>query len=116
MTSFDHFMGSWSWDPLVAIAIGLSLGLYLRGALRLRSLGRFDRGLGWSRAATYMVAMFVFFIALSSPIDTFADSLLTFHMVQHMLLIIVAAPLVLLGRPLTVVFGALPRRPLRSTT
>ena len=113
MTSFDQFMSSWSWDPLVAVVMGLLLGLYLSGTLRLRSLGRFDRGLGWPRASAYFLAVFVVFIALSSPIDTFADALLTFHMVQHMLLILVAAPLLLLGRPMTVVFGALPNRPLR---
>ena len=114
MTSFDQFMSSWSWDPLVAVVMGLLLGLYVSGTLRLRSLGRFRRALGGWRAFSYFFAVFVVFIALSSPIDTFADVLLTFHMLQHMLLIMVAAPLLLLGKPMTVVFGALPNRPLRE--
>src|SRR5204862_2688075 len=47
--------------------------------------------------------------ALLSPIDTLASSLFWVHMCQHMLLIVVAAPLLMLGRPLLVLRQGLPR-------
>ncbi len=114
MVTFDRFISSWTWDPLVAIALGIALGLYLRGVQRLHLRGCFSRGLSWKRTLFYPAGLLVLFVALDSAIDVYADSLLAFHMIQHLLLTMVAAPLLLLGRPLTVILGALPNRPLQA--
>ena len=84
--------------------MGLSVMLYGAGALRLAGrsgqLGR-QGGLfmlGWTALAA----------ALMSPIDALGNALFSVHMVQHELLMIVAAPLLVLGRPFGVWLWALP--------
>ena len=47
-------------------------------------------------------------IALASPLDTFSGFVLTAHMVQHMILMMVAPPLILLGAPLIPLVRGLP--------
>ncbi len=49
-------------------------------------------------------------VALLSPLATYAEALLSVHMVQHLVLTLVAAPLIVLGRPLTVLSGGRPLR------
>jgi cytochrome c oxidase assembly factor CtaG/ferredoxin len=53
------------------------------------------------------------FLALASPVETFASLLLSFHMVQHLLLIVVAPPLIWLGWPLIPILRGLPE-PVRT--
>src|SRR5262249_50900166 len=48
-------------------------------------------------------------VAIASPVDALAGFLLTAHMVQHLLLLAVAPPLLLLGAPARVILGGLPR-------
>jgi cytochrome c oxidase assembly factor CtaG len=58
--------------------------------------------------------MAVLFVALVSPVDAISQSLFAVHMTQHMLLVAVAAPLLVLGRPGMALIWALPagwRRP-----
>jgi putative membrane protein len=47
----------------------------------------------------FLGGLFVLFIALQSPIDTYADNAFWVHMIQHLLLILAAPPLLLLGTP-----------------
>ena len=75
------------------------------------------------RLALYLVGLMAIASALSSPIDDLAEQFFPMHMVQHLLLTMVAAPLVLLGNPLPVVLWGVPREarrwlayPLTSTT
>jgi cytochrome c oxidase assembly factor CtaG len=60
------------------------------------------------RPGALVAAIFVLWVVIGSPLSTLDHALLTFHMVQHLLLMTIAAPLILLGRP-----GA-PARFLRS--
>jgi len=48
-------------------------------------------------------------IALESPVDAFGSLLLQAHMIQHLLLIAVAAPLLLLGQPVLPLLRGLPQ-------
>ena len=67
------------------------------------------------RDAAFYAATAVLVIALASPIDTYSDRLFWVHMVQHVLLMLVAAPLFVLSRPWPRLWRALPlglRRPL----
>jgi putative membrane protein len=90
--------------PLVAL---LALGgwLYARGVRRLGP--RWARG----RVAAAAAGALTIVAALLSPLDALAASSVTTHMAQHTLLILVAAPLLALGRPLAVIAAALPRAP-----
>jgi D-xylose transport system ATP-binding protein len=60
------------------------------------------------RAASYLGALLVIFVALISPLDALSEELSSLHMVQHMLLIIVAAPLLVIGSPALVLAWGLP--------
>src|SRR6267143_6493662 len=63
-----------------------------------------------SRPAALVVGMFVVLVVIGSPLSTLDHALLTFHMVQHLLLMTIAAPLILLGRPGAALSRAVPRR------
>ena len=60
------------------------------------------------RAASFAAGLLTLVIALDSPIDTYADQLFWVHMLQHILLLTVAPPLILLGRPWPRMWRALP--------
>jgi putative membrane protein len=96
--------GGWSIQlPLVYVAIAAML--YWVG-------GRdFRRGSHqpW-RTASFVAGLLTIVIALESPIDTYADQLFWVHMLQHVLLLTVAPPLILLGRPWPRMWRALPLR------
>jgi putative membrane protein len=62
------------------------------------------------RGAFLLAGWFVVGIALSPPLDAAADESLPLHMVQHMLLLAVAPPLLILGEPIRVAFDWLPPR------
>ena len=96
-------MSRWSWD--------LSL-IYVVPAAVLYALGSRPR-LGRPnalQAAAFYTGLLSLVIALDSPIDAYADELLWVHMLQHIILLTVAPPLILLGRPWPTMWRALPRR------
>ncbi|HET8701943.1 MAG TPA: cytochrome c oxidase assembly protein [Nitrococcus sp.] len=88
----------WSWEPLVLAPLGLALAGYLLG---VRRMGREQRRriLGRYRVGAFITGIVVLFIALESPLDALAQALFSAHMAQHMLLLLVAPPLLVAGRP-----------------
>jgi cytochrome c oxidase assembly factor CtaG len=100
-----------SFDPRISFALALAFGIYLRGFLRLRAR-RHPRvtplhGLAFSGGIA------ILFIALASPLHELGERFLQAHMVQHLLLLMLAAPLLWLGQPLAPMLLGLPR-PLRQ--
>lgn len=89
----------WSLDP--AVLAGVAAACYGRGLRRLWRAGR-GRGVSTRRAAAFFGGLVTLLVALASPLDGAAESLLSAHMVQHLLLLTVAPPLLILGRPLLV--------------
>ncbi len=70
------------------------------------------------RSASFYGGLATLVLAIDSPLDAYADSLFFVHMVQHVLLLMVAPPLILLGRPWPRMTRAFPlevRRPLART-
>jgi len=98
----------WSWRPEVLLVI-LALGsTYTLGWRRLRSAGHRRGAAGW-RPVAYLAGLLALAVALLSPIHELASRLLTAHMMQHLLMTMVAAPLLLLGNPLPSSLWGLPR-------
>jgi putative copper resistance protein D len=60
------------------------------------------------RAASFLAGVTVLVLALQGPIDTFADDLFSVHLVQHVLIGFVAAPLLVLGSPVLLVMRLVP--------
>jgi cytochrome c oxidase assembly factor CtaG len=88
---------SWSIAIPATVAIVAAVLLYLRGWRRLRK-GFPDLASG-CRPAAFVGGMLVLWIVIGSPLSGLDHKLLMFHMVQHLLLMTVAAPLILLGTP-----------------
>lgn len=107
LASPSIFQG-WTWDPLVMGLLLLSSGLYAHGLMRVWRRAGAGRGIRLGQAACFAVGMLVLVMALLSPLDGWSDLLFSAHMTQHELLMLVAAPLLVLGRPLGPVLGALP--------
>lgn len=99
---------SWRPDPWVLGILGL-LGLgYLRGVRRLWQQAGRGRGIRPWRSWVYLAGLLALFLALGSPLELLAGALFSAHMAQHVLLLVVAPPLLVLGRPFTAWAWALP--------
>jgi putative membrane protein len=98
----------WSFEPLVIAAMLLSLGLYLVGFARLRQRTRRGGAHRLYSAAAFVAGWLALGVAFISPLDAMGAALFSAHMVQHEILMLVAAPLLVLGRPLGVWLWALP--------
>ncbi len=103
------------WSPPIAldIAIFLTALFYFRGWLALcRSSPHL---LPISRLAAFLAGLFLLWFAIGSPLSAFDEASLTVHMIQHILLMLVVPPLVLLGAPSLPLLHGLPPWFVRST-
>lgn len=100
---------AWSANPLVAGPLAASSLLFAIGTARMRrSLGGLRAGFGLREIALFSSGIVVLIVALLSPLEGLSESLLSAHMVQHILLITVAPPLLVLGKPEVAWLWALP--------
>src|SRR5258708_20304351 len=101
-------------SPMVPLALTLLLAaiVYLRGWLYLRS--RSVNIIPAWRAASFLIGVFLIWIALGSPLAAFDEELLTVHMIQHLLLMTLAPPLILGGAPVMPFLHGLPLRFMQS--
>jgi putative membrane protein len=104
--------GFWDWslDPPLVLLIVLAI-LYWIGSRRTVTPARTRQRL---RDCCFYAALVVLAIALSSPIDLLSAQLFWAHMVQHVLLLVVAPPLLVVARPWLRLWRALPLGARRS--
>jgi putative membrane protein len=104
--------GFWDWslDPPLVLVIALAI-LYWIGSSRTVTPARARQRV---RSCSFYAALAALAIALSSPIDLLSEQLFWAHMVQHVLLLVVAAPLLVLARPWLRIWRALPLGARRS--
>ena len=100
-------LNPWLLIPTLAIAI-----LYARGWFQLQR--RAPHRVGHSQLLAFYAGLLTILIALLSPLDAFAGWLLTVHMIQHLLLMMVAPPLILYGAPYMPILFGLPNSFLRD--
>src|SRR5689334_20790868 len=105
--------GVFGSSPVSLLTIFAAL-LYLRGWFHVRSTS--SRDIESWRAGSFVLGLFSIWIALASPIAGWDEALLTGHMIQHLLLMTFAAPMLLLGEPVLFLFHGLPRRFIRSVS
>ena len=107
-TLSDAVFSSWDLNPWVIIPSALLGTLYARGwwQLHRRAPDRF----AFSQLIAFLTGLVTVVVALLSPLDAFAGWLLTVHMIQHLLLMMVAPPLILWGAPYLPLLSGLPRR------
>jgi cytochrome c oxidase assembly factor CtaG len=85
-------LGAWNLDPVLLLGGVLAVWAYRRG----RTHGR---AVDTQRARCFAGALVATGVALVSPLDALSDALASAHMVQHILLLLVAAPLLALSAP-----------------
>jgi putative membrane protein len=100
--------GAWNWDPWVLGGVWLTAWLYSRGVERLWRRAGTGRGVRRWETACFAGGTVALLAALVSPLDALGGALFSAHMLQHVVLMMVAAPLLVLGRPLVPLLWALP--------
>jgi cytochrome c oxidase assembly factor CtaG len=122
----DLSLLSWTFEPAVVIPVAAAATLYVRGWVTLAH--RMPERFGAGRLTGMMAALATVIVALSSPLDALGHQLLLAHMIQHLLLMAVAPPLLWMGAPVAPMLLGLPRpirrrvaialasRPLRQLT
>jgi putative membrane protein len=102
----QDFSLSWNGEPWLLAVLALAAVLHQRGILTLRRVT--GRSPSRWRVSCFYAGWLSLFGALVSPLDALSDALFSAHMVQHELLMLVVAPLLVLAKPLTAFAWALP--------
>ena len=98
----------WTFDPLVIAGLILSAVLYAAGVGRLWTRAGAGQGIGRLQAASFAAGWLALVVALISPVHALGEILFSAHMVQHMLLMLVAAPLLVFGKPVAAFVWGIP--------
>ena len=90
----------WSGHPSVLIGVLLLEGLYLLAVGPMRRYFPGSEELGLRRVVSFTLGVWMIFFALHSPLDVLSDEFLfSAHMVQHLILVLIVPPLLLIGTP-----------------
>ena len=106
---FSRVFTEWEIDPFLTVVTVWVTGMYLFGVWVLRS-----RGDSWPVTRTLnfvVIGMGGFYLATSSGLGAYDTTLLSVHMVQHMILAMMVPLFLALGAPVTLMLRTLPRRP-----
>jgi putative membrane protein len=107
MSPHVHFgHGSWEFPASLTLTLLLAASLYLRAWISTRS-GSAAAIPAW-KASSFLLGLILVWIAWGSPLAAYDHSLLTVHMIKHLLLMTFAPPLILLGEPMKVFWGMTP--------
>lgn len=99
---------AWGWEPGSMIGLALALLLYVPGLWRIWRASGIGHGIRRWEAWCFAGGWFTLFVALVSPLHPWGQMLFSAHMTQHELLMLVAAPLLVLGRPMIAFLRTLP--------
>jgi cytochrome c oxidase assembly factor CtaG len=104
----------WQFAPVVTVLVALFAGLYVWGVVRVARRHPQRPWPGW-RTGLFLGGLAVIVIATESGIGAYDDLLFWDHMVQHLMLIMVAPALLIFGQPITLLMHA-SRNPLHTWT
>jgi cytochrome c oxidase assembly factor CtaG/ferredoxin len=107
----EAVLESWQFDPWPLTLIFLTAIIYIWGWQKLRH--QMPQRFGATRLISFLSGLAVIVIAIASPLDAFASLLLVAHMIQHLLLLMAAPPLILYGAPYLPILRGLPSRVLK---
>src|SRR5262245_36505134 len=97
---------SWTFDPWLIAPLGVAAGLYLRGWWRLHC--QMSQRFGVWRLVSFQCGLGMLLLALASPLEALAAVLLQAHMAQHLVLMMLAPPLLVYGAPTLPLLRGLP--------
>jgi cytochrome c oxidase assembly factor CtaG len=101
---------AWNWNPLIGAALAFVAWRYMDGVWSLWRRSGVNRGVARWQVACFWLGLLALFAALISPLDGLSEQLFYAHMLQHLLLMLVAPPLLLLGLPPVALAWAMPGR------
>src|SRR3954463_450937 len=104
----EHFWSAWSYEPVTIVFLVLTAALYLSGVRQMKT-----KPSGW-QIASFVTGIAVLALTLLSPLHQLGTQLFSAHMAQHELLMLIAAPLIVLGRPEIPILWAVPEQFRRS--
>jgi putative membrane protein len=85
---------NWSWEPAIVLPLVIGLALYAIGGLHRR-----QAQLIWPRHLSFAFGWLTLFLSLDSPLHELGEQLFSAHMLQHELMILIAAPLMAAAHP-----------------
>lgn len=109
--TLERIFTAWTFDPAIAIAAAVTIGLYLWGVIVLAR-----RGVKWPLSRTLawcLGGVGIGVVATMSSLGAYDTVLLSMHMVQHMLLAMMVPVFLAVGAPATLMLRTLPQRPRR---
>lgn len=112
-TGDQHWWGMgtiWTWNPWVVLPLSLSLMLYTLGTAKLWRHAGFGRGVRLWQALCFAGGWLLLFCALVTPLNWLGERLFAAHMIEHQILMAVAAPLIAVSRPAGAMLWGLPAR------
>jgi cytochrome c oxidase assembly factor CtaG len=105
---WHELRADWPFEPLVILPMLATAGLYAWGVRRLWRDAGVGHGVRRREVACFVGGWLALAVALMSPLHPWGSVLFSAHMTQHEILMLIAAPLLVLGRPLVVFLKALP--------
>lgn len=98
MAAVGTWLGSWTFDPVPGLGMLLAAAAYLWAA---RRVGARDPDHPWRRRHTisFLSGLALCWFVLLGPVGFYDDTFFWAHMVQHLALMMIIAPLLLLGSP-----------------
>lgn len=104
--TWSSALRTWDFSPVATLLLALATVAYAAGVVVLAR-----RGVRWpaGRLVAFLSGIVVVALAVQSAINTYAATLYWMHMVQHLMLIMLAPGLLVLGRPLTLLRDVVPR-------
>jgi putative copper resistance protein D len=110
--SWTEAASNWQFAPVVTVVVAVVAALYLWGVVRV---ARRHPARPWPvlRTAAFLSGLLVVVLATQSGIGTYDDTLFWDHMIQHVMLIMIAPPLLVVGEPITLLLHA-SRNPLHT--
>jgi len=97
---------TWTFDPGILLAVGIPALLYARGRIHLARAGHC--GAAHWKTVCFGLGIVALALAFLSPLERLDGVSFAAHMLQHLLIVVVAAPLLVLGDPMAPVLWGLP--------
>jgi putative membrane protein len=96
-------------EPWIAMSLALSAIAYVMGLSRIWSRAGIGRGIARGQAASFASGWLSLVVAASATFERLSAHSFSLHMIEHEMLMLIAAPLLVAGRPLAVFAWAFPR-------
>ena len=112
--ALQSVLGAWSPPLVLTLALAATGTIYLCGWIRLRRTRRAQFSI--ARLIAFFGGLAALWVAIASPLETLADVLLSAHMIEHLILMSLVPPALLLGWPVVPLLRGLPRAVHRRVT